>query len=152
MKKLILLLVSVVVLTVQNNAQTVSYDGYTYHTLTLGSQTWLKENLRTSKFSNGDYIPYIKCIKTTNNGINENKEIRDIKPYPNPVVDNMTIELAKSIKNGSISIYNQHGQLVYNQTVESMKIDVNTSNLVNGLYFIKIDGLEGSATREFVKQ
>ncbi|MBW6502346.1 MAG: fibrobacter succinogenes major paralogous domain-containing protein [Bacteroidales bacterium] len=34
-------------------------DGNIYKTVTIGSQVWLKENLRTTKYSNGDPIPEV---------------------------------------------------------------------------------------------
>lgn len=34
----------------------VDYDGNYYHTVTIGDQTWLKENLETTHFANGDPI------------------------------------------------------------------------------------------------
>ncbi len=34
-------------------------DGNKYHTVTIGFQTWLRENLRTSRYRNGDTIPEI---------------------------------------------------------------------------------------------
>jgi uncharacterized protein (TIGR02145 family) len=38
-------------------AQTVKdIDGNVYHTITIGTQVWLKENLRTTRFCNGDSI------------------------------------------------------------------------------------------------
>ena len=39
--------------------QSVSYNGYTYPTVAIGSQCWFKENLKTDKFKNGDSIPRI---------------------------------------------------------------------------------------------
>jgi uncharacterized protein (TIGR02145 family) len=34
-------------------------DGNVYQTVQIGNQIWMKENLRTTKYSNGDAIPYI---------------------------------------------------------------------------------------------
>lgn len=53
-----LLLFVVVVLTIQTNAQTVTdIDGNMYETVTIGSQVWMKENLRTTHYRNGEVIP-----------------------------------------------------------------------------------------------
>lgn len=36
----------------------VDVDGNIYRTVTIGEQRWMKENLRTSRYSNGDLVPY----------------------------------------------------------------------------------------------
>ena len=42
------------------HAQTVNdYDGNSYDVITIGTQKWLKQNLVTSHFSNGDIIPNV---------------------------------------------------------------------------------------------
>lgn len=35
------------------------YDRNLYHTVTIGTQTWLKENLKATHYANGDSIPHI---------------------------------------------------------------------------------------------
>lgn len=42
-------------------------DGNVYHTVTIGSQVWLKENLKVSRYRNGDSIPNITNSTIWNN-------------------------------------------------------------------------------------
>ena len=43
--------------TTASSTNPVDADGNTYTTVTIGSQVWMKENLKTSKYRNGDAIP-----------------------------------------------------------------------------------------------
>jgi len=45
----------------QFNGQSIikDIDGNTYNTVTIGNQTWMKENLKTTHYQNGDSIYYI---------------------------------------------------------------------------------------------
>jgi len=51
----------------EKQAQTITdIDGNSYNTITLGAQTWTKENLKTTHFNNGDVIA--TTTMATNNG------------------------------------------------------------------------------------
>ncbi|HNY03805.1 MAG TPA: fibrobacter succinogenes major paralogous domain-containing protein, partial [Bacteroidales bacterium] len=56
-----IILIFICLLFVMNNrAQTVTdYDGNVYSVIVIGSQAWLKENLKTTHYRNGVVIPHI---------------------------------------------------------------------------------------------
>jgi uncharacterized protein (TIGR02145 family) len=51
---------SVVNITLQGSIIVTDIDGNQYNTIAIGTQTWMKENLKTTKFRNGDPITYIE--------------------------------------------------------------------------------------------
>jgi uncharacterized protein (TIGR02145 family) len=61
MNKTILLFVGLAFFVVNNVAQTVTdYDGNIYNTVPVGTQVWIKENLKVKHYRNGDSIPEVR--------------------------------------------------------------------------------------------
>jgi uncharacterized protein (TIGR02145 family) len=47
-------------------AKVMDYDGNAYDTVTIGTQVWLKQNLKVTHYNNGYLIPFYKASTTTN--------------------------------------------------------------------------------------
>ena len=69
--------------------------------------------------------------------------------YPNPVNDKLTIEAREAIS--KVEIYNAMGALVYSQKDCTEKVEISTTDLPAGIYFVKVIG-EKSLTKKVVIQ
>jgi len=88
---------------------------------------------------------YFYYIKIEHEGINE-KIAGNVNIYPNPVKNVMTIE-ADDYQN--VSVYDVTGKCVMEREINgSATIDM--SNVAKGVYLVKMNGNNGSATRKVV--
>jgi len=70
MKKMCTILLFFVLLLIgckKNEISTLTFNGYTYRTVTIGNQEWTVENLRTITYNDGTAIPKVKDSKTWSN-------------------------------------------------------------------------------------
>jgi len=71
-----------------------------------------------------------------------------IRLYPNPVSDVLTIEARSEIR--QVKIYSINHSLVLNRDCRDKKVNVNTSGLLSGTYLINIITSDGSFTKKFI--
>jgi len=82
-------------------------------------------------------------------GINTHELSDQIKIYPNPTINDITIE---STQPALIEIYNIHGQLLKTIKANSIKTKVDISGFSKGFYLIKLSNSSNTFIRKFVKE
>ncbi len=78
---------------------------------------------------------------------NSSSNIANIKTYPNPAKTSISITNLNNIQLKNIEVYNVIGNLVKQNQIEQQlpTITLNVSNLNKGLYFLKLNTIEGSS-------
>ncbi len=78
---------------------------------------------------------------------------KSLKLYPNPTTTEITLEFAKSIE-GEVRVFDITGKLlIFDAEAKFLnKYKMNVSALAPGTYFVRINTLEGTATKKFLKK
>ncbi len=85
-------------------------------------------------------------IKTVNNA-------DDLVVFPNPIEDYLNLKSNNNLQGAFLSIIDIYGKTVYTQKLNSNQLIITTENLASGIYFIKVESLNGLVvTRRFVKE
>lgn len=122
-----------------------------------GSYTIIDNDSTIIASSNGKYSSgEKKDIKLVSSiGLNDvENNISSINVYPNPVKDIATLDITLSeSSNATIQVVDLMGRTVIDLGTKSFKagqnsIELNTTNLSNGMYFVKINSNNGVATKK----
>lgn len=91
---------------------------------------------------NGDDFIFI-----TNASVDENS-LLNVKLYPNPTSGQLSIE---AVEISSASVYDLVGQCVMQKSAENGQLNLDMSQLQNGIYFVKVNTANGSVVQRVVK-
>jgi hypothetical protein len=72
-----------------------------------------------------------------------------LKLYPNPVLDQLHLEIDAGIN--SIRVINLSGSLIYERNSNQGLQTLDVSSFAEGLYFLEFEGTEGVARKKFLK-
>jgi len=79
-----------------------------------------------------------------------NDEVANIKVYPNPVKDELTVEIP--FNDAKVRIINSTGAIVKEVILNGNERNINVSDLANGLYILSIEDEKGPITETFIKR
>jgi hypothetical protein len=125
--------------------------------LKLNSNEELKEGDDVTKQAN-IYFDYNAPVQTNNEktvyrdlkaSIADLKEDVSISVYPNPGKGNVNVRAAKNIK--SIEVYDVNGRVIKTKVVSSIQTEINLSDEMTGVYFIKVTTEEGANVIKYQK-
>ena len=84
---------------------------------------------------------------------NESNFYKDLKVYPNPSQDLITIDLPGELENDvNITVLDSQGKQVKTQSINAINNTLNISNLQTGVYLIQIEHEDSRIVKRFVKQ
>ena len=119
---------------ISSYGSTSSADGHSY-SQTVG-QSYNTKSLEGINLTQGFLQPVSYKIEKV---IQDNIEALDISVYPNPAHHSVNLKSSSVLKEAFIVISNIHGNIIYEQKIQSVKEHIiNCSLWATGIYIIKI--------------
>jgi hypothetical protein len=109
--------------------------------------------VRLTNSNNGSYVLTSFLIETDGVlNINENSLI-DLKLYPNPVMESVTLQSQFLTSESTVTIFNLQGREVFSEVMTAVngKIVFSLSELNSGLYILKLTSVASTSTQKFIK-
>lgn len=87
---------------------------------------------------------------TSTAGISENKRLR-FSMYPNPVSDQLTIQLPTGSEKAEVGVFDYTGRLVKSKTITLSDSSIDVQKLSNGIYMIRVSSNAKIGAQKFIK-
>lgn len=98
-------------------------------------------------------VTEVKWLYMTNGTLGESEQLTSntiLKIFPNPVVDQVTIETAEA--NGMLEVYNTSGQLLSTKEVVHNSTPLDFSQFPTGTYVVRYVGSNRSSSHQIIKK
>ena len=104
----------------------------------------LCDNNLESEFVNGNF--------TTSVGIDDINFAQNISLLPNPADNYIELRVNSKIEVTEAEVYNAFGQLIQTVQLTDNHARIDLSNMAAGMYFVRVNGENGIATKKFIKR
>ena len=107
--------------------------------LSAGTQT-----IRLLAVNGGWNINWIEItnVSSAKNDVSKTSLINEVTLYPNPIVDQLNIDILNYNEATAVDIINIKGQVVIgNKSIEGKTLTIDTSNLATGVYLVRMKSL-----------
>ncbi len=84
--------------------------------------------------------------------ISSEKQISDIKVYPNPAKDILNVSFSNDGQNKMIKIFNVNGACIYNSENTTLQKQIDISSLTSGMYILKVYSANDVKAQVFCKE
>jgi hypothetical protein len=100
----------------------------------------------------GDTISGVTWLKTipVAGGVHENAALNGVKAYPNPSNGKLNISMPVDMGTATAEIYTWKGEKIVTAALIGKDGALDLSALPNGIYFMRINTKQGTATRKIV--
>lgn len=114
-------------------------------------------NLVAPQFVTEIFDAALKYEKTLTNNTNTNLASDEIKIYPNPATDLITIEYTPASKTIDLTLSNSGGQTLYRKTINHQSAErtienIDVSGFAKGVYFVQVQDENKVETQKIVVQ
>lgn len=98
---------------------------------------------RIIEYRNEAYVPNSVGAPNTNNQF--------IRVFPNPVIDQLQLQLSPNFAGQQLEVISFNGQVIQQLTIQSEQLQIDVKSWTPGMYFLRASNEEGMITRTFLK-
>lgn len=79
---------------------------------------------------------------------------QSVNVYPNPVVDNLNLQITDKLTNATVRVFNPMGQVLYQNEYKSLTStqNIDFKSIPSGVYLVYIKSDEGTITKKVIKK
>ena len=133
---------------VSNNFANIDVDAYSSFAVTDLDNDG-KLNMIVGQDLGGLY--HFEVDPNSTNHLGENKLVNQVLIYPNPVANEITVQL-KELKAESFALLNTQGQILKQRNISNSMFKISLIDFPKGIYFIQITSKKGVLVKKVVKK